>query len=56
MLSTPGKIFSRQHRNINLIFYQKAGSDISCKLSLLKNKKNIINLSSADFAHREVNK
>ena len=67
-LSTLGKIFSRQHFEIFFsYFFQKTGFDISCKLSpeeticmkcqILftgKNKKNIINLSSAENAQRVV--
>ena len=64
-LSTLGKIFSRRHFETFSLFSQKTGFDISCKLSpketicmkcqILfsgKNKKNIINLSSAENAQR----
>ena len=68
MLSMLGKNFSRQHFEIYfcLIFSQQIGLDISCKLSgeticmkcqsLLsrKNKKNIINLSYAEFVNSMV--
>ena len=67
-LNTLGKIFSRQHFEIFFSYFsQKTGYDISCKLSpketvcmkcqILfsgKNKKNIINLSSAKNAQRVV--
>ena len=66
-LSTLGKIFSRRHFEIFFLFSQKTGNDISCKSSpketicmkcqILfsgKNKKNIINLSSAENAQRVV--
>ena len=36
-LSTLGKIFSRQHIEISLLFFQKTGFDISCKLSPMEN-------------------
>ena len=65
MLSTLGKIFSRWHFEIFFLFSQKTGFDISCKLSQMeticmngqilfsgKNKKNIINLLSAELAQR----
>ena len=64
MLSTLGKIFSRQHFEIFfLIFSQKTGFDISCKLSTICMKcqilfsgknKNIISLPSAENAQRVV--
>ena len=68
MLSILGKIFSRRHFEIFFFnFSQKTGYDISCKLSPEeticmkcqslfsgKNKKNIINLSSAENAQRVV--
>ena len=63
MLSTLGKKFSRRHFEIFFLFFQKIGFGISYKLSPLetvclkcqslftwKNKKNVINLLSADFA------
>ena len=67
-LNTLGKNFSRPHFEIFfLIFFQKIGFDTSCKLSPYetvcmkcqslfsgKNKKNIINLSTAEFAQRMV--
>ena len=59
MLSMLGKNFSRRHFEIFSHFSQKIGFDISCKqfawnvktYFLGKNKKNIIKLSSAEFAH-----
>ena len=67
LVSTVGKIFSRQHYHIQKYFsyfYQKTGFDISCKLSPLETIcmkcqilfawKNIINLSSAELAQRVV--
>ena len=65
MFSTLGKYFSKQFLNIFLIFSQKIGFDISCRLSMTicmkcqslfsgKNKKNIINLLSAEFANSMV--
>ena len=65
MFSMLGKIFQQSiHGNILLIFPEKKGFDISCKLSGLhetstpvfceKNQKNIINLSSAESAQRVV--
>ena len=63
MLSTVGKIFSRQHFEIFYNSSQETGFNISCKLPPLeticmkcqilfsgKKKKNAINLSSAKFA------
>ena len=66
--STLGKIFTRRHFEIFFfLILQKTGFDISCKLSPMKiicmqcqilfsgkNKKNIINLSSAELAQRVV--
>ena len=59
-----GKNFSRQHFEIFFLFSKKIGSDTSCQLSSIgmksqilfsmKNKKNIINLSSAESAHSVV--
>ena len=68
MLGMLGKNLSRQHFKIFLSYFsQKTGFDTSCKLSpqeivymkchiliSVKNKKNIINLSSAEFAHSTV--
>ena len=67
MFSTLDKIFSRQPAGDMLIFSQKTGFDISCKLSPLeticmkcqivfsgKIRKNITNLSSAELAQRVV--
>ena len=63
MLSNLAKNFSRQHIDFFSYFPQKTGYDISCKLSPIEtismvyqnlfsgeNKKNIINLSSAELA------
>ena len=63
LLSTLGKIFSRQHLEIFFLFFPENRSDISCKLSPMeticmkfqipfsgKNKKNVINLLSAELA------
>ena len=50
-----GKNFSRRHFEIIFSYFSyKIGFDTSCKLSLGKIRKNIINLSSADFAHNMV--
>ena len=68
ILSTLGKTFSRRHSEIFFLFFlKKIGFDISCKLSPKeticmtcqslfsgKDKKNIINLSSAESAQRVV--
>ena len=67
MLSTLGKIFSGRRFEIFFFFSQNTGYDSSCKLSpketicmkckILfsgKNKKNIINLLSAENAQRVV--
>ena len=65
--NTLGKIFIRRQIDFLYFFFQKTGFDISCKLSPLeticmecqilfpeKNKKNIINFLSANFAQRAV--
>ena len=65
MLSMLGKNFSRQHFEYFSLFSQKTGFDSTCKLCPIriicmkhqilfsgKNKRNIINLSSAEFAHK----
>ena len=59
-----GKTFSRRHFDFFFYFSQLIGFDISCKLSpeeticmkcqnlfSQKNNKNIINMSSTEFAH-----
>ena len=64
MLSILGKYLSRRHFEIFFMHSKKIRFGISCKLSPLetvcmkyqslfsgKNKKNIVNLSSAEFAH-----
>ena len=60
MPSMLGKIFSSDILKYFSYFSQKIGFDIACKLSPCmnyqslfsgKNKKNIVNLSSAEFAH-----
>ena len=65
--NTLGKIFIRRQIDFSILFFQKTGFDISCKLSPLeticmecqilfagKNKKNIINFLFANFAQRAV--
>ena len=57
MLSTLVKIFSNRHIEIFPYCSKKTGYVISCKCLILfswKNKKNIISLSSAEFAQRVV--
>ena len=49
MLGTLCKIFSRRNIEIFSYFPKKIGFDISDKLSPWKNKKDIINLSSAQL-------
>ena len=63
-LSTLGKIFKRQYTEIFFSYFpQKTGFDISPMETICmkyqtmfsgKNKKNIINLSSAEFSYRVV--
>ena len=65
-LSTLGKIFSRRHFDIFFLFFpenriwhfmQRDSFCIKCKILFfffLKNKKNIVNLSSAENAQRVV--
>ena len=55
MLSPLGKIFSRQHIEIVFLFYPGLIFHANCCMKFQnlfsgKNKKNIINLSSAEFA------
>ena len=67
MVSILSKIFSRPHFEIVFYFPQKTGFDISCKSSPMdtictkcqipfsgKNKKNIVNLLSAELAQRVI--
>ena len=68
MLSTLGRIFSRRHIEVFFLFSLETGFDISCKLTPAeticmkchnlfpgKNKKIMINLSSAELAQRVAN-
>ena len=55
MLSTLGKIFSRRYFEIFFLIFPKETICMKCQILFSgKNKKNIINLSSAENAQRVV--